>query len=300
VNRQELYLKLILNTLHERHGVDFSLYRETTLERRLARRMAATRSDSYEAYFSILEKHPEEYGHLARDLAIKVSRFFRNQHLFDLLSNDLCPCILNEKEARGDKSLRIWCAGCAFGEEVYSVAITLVECLQRMRKKVEDYNVSIFGTDIDGPALVRAGLGEYEVCAFREARQEIIDKYFILSEQTGSESPEGPSRKTPAYRVVDTIRRLVHFSVHDLTSETRKSPPAGVVANYDMILCRNVLIYFSKSLQKRAFSNLLSSLNRGGYLILGRAESIPEALESVLIPHSSSKKVYRKSLKSPL
>lgn len=295
-----MYLKLILKTLHDRHGVDFSLYRETTVERRLARRMTATRSDSYEAYFSILEKHPEEYGHLATDLAIKVSRFFRNQHLFDLLSNDLFPCVLNEKEARSDRSLRIWCAGCAFGEEVYSVAITLVECLDRMRKKVEDYNVSIFGTDIDQPALIRAGFGEYQVRALREARQEIIDKYFICSEQTGSEPSEGAAGKAVAYRVVDSIRSLVHFSMHDLASETRKSPPAGVVANYDMIFCRNVLIYFSKNLQERAFSNLLSSLNRGGYLILGRAESIPEALESVLIPHSSSRKVYKKSLKNPV
>ena len=298
-NDEEYYFRLILKTLHARLGVDFSLYRESTIRRRMTRRMAATHSADYRAYFTTLEKNPEECGRLAGDFAIRVSRFFRNQPLFDALSEEVFPALLREKEKQGDNTLRIWCAGCACGEEVYSVAITLAECLSRMGKSLDEYSVSIFGTDIDDEALHRAMQGEYSAEPFREARQPIIDTYFELAEQTGARSSEYRTGKMPVRRVVDSMRSLAHFCKHDLASETKKSPPAGIVANYDLILCRNVLIYFSKCLQIRAFSNLVSSLNPGGYLILGKAESIPDALESVLIARNSSKKIYRKAIKSP-
>jgi chemotaxis methyl-accepting protein methylase len=298
-NDEQHYFRLILKTLHARLGVDFSLYREGTIRRRMTRRMAATHSADYHAYFTILEKSPEECERLARDFAIRVSRFFRNQPLFDSLSEEVFPALLREKEKQGDNTLRIWCAGCACGEEVYSVTITLAECLSRMGRSLDEYSVSIFGTDIDDEALHRAMRGEYSAEPFSEARQPIIDTYFELAEQPGANSSEYRTGKMPVRRVIDSIRNLAHFCKHDLASETKKSPPAGIVSNYDLILCRNVLIYFSKGLQIKAFSNLVSSLNPGGYLILGKAESIPDALESVLIPHNSSKKIYKKAVKSP-
>ena len=138
------YLEVIFKGLHEKYGVDFSLYRESTIKRRLARRMAATDSDNYLDYFYTLEKEPGEYENLLRTLTIKVSRFFRNQHLFQTLYDDIFPDIMNAKIINNDNTLRIWGAGCAFGEEIYSVTITLLEYLKKKRKSIDDYDISIF------------------------------------------------------------------------------------------------------------------------------------------------------------
>jgi len=283
---EEKYLNLIFKGLSARHDIDFSRYREGTIKRRLTRRMAATSCDNYKDYFYCLEKDSKEYGRLFRDLTIKVSRFFRNRAVFEILSDKIFPDIMSAKESKNDNTLRMWCAGCSFGEEVYSVAITLVEYLTKNKKKIDDYNISIFGTDIDDEALEKARAGVYDAEAVKEIKKEILDSYF---------SSNHPIHKASnSYLVVDSIKNMVSFSRHDLTSETKISPPAGIVANYDLILCRNLLIYFSESLQKRAFSNLFKSLNPGGYLILGKSESIPDYLNPHLAKQNSRHRVYKK------
>ncbi len=283
---EERYLELIFKGLRARHGIDFSRYREGTIKRRLARRIAITGCDNYSEYFYCLEKNQEEYGRLFKDLTIKVSRFFRNRAVFEILSDKIFPDIMSAKESKNDSTLRIWCAGCSFGEEVYSVAITLVEHLKKREKKIDDYNISIFGTDIDGKALERARAGVYGPEALKEIKKEILNSYF------SSNHPIHQSSNS--YLVVDAIKNMVSFSEHDLASETKISPPAGIVANYDLILCRNLLIYFSEPLKKRAFLNLFNSLNQGAYLILGKSESIPEYLKPHLIPQNPRHKIYKK------
>lgn len=248
--------------------------------------MAATGCDNYKDYFDYLEKNQEEYGRLFRDLTIKVSRFFRNRAVFEILSDKIFPDIISAKESKNDRTLRIWCAGCSFGEEVYSVAITLVEYLKKHGKKIDDYNISIFGTDIDDKALERAKEGVYNTEAVKGVKKEILDSYFSTNQPI--------IQNSPTIWVVDSIKNMVSFSMHDLTSETKMSPPAGIVANYDLILCRNLLIYFSEPLQKRAFSNLFNSLNPNGYLILGKSESIPKQLKPFLATQNSRHRVYKK------
>jgi len=120
----------------------------------------------------------------------------------------------------------------------------------------------------------------------KEIKRKILDSYFLSNHPI--------IQSSNSYFVVDSIKNMVSFSKHDLTSETNISPPAGIVANYDLILCRNLLIYFSEPLQKRAFSNLFNSLNPGGYLILGRSESIPKHLEPFLITQNSQHRIYKK------
>ncbi len=280
------YLELIFKGLRARCGIDFSLYREGTIKRRLARRMAATACDNYSDYFYCLEKDPEEYGRLFRDLTIKVSRFFRNHPVFEILLDKIFPDIMSAKESKNDNTLRIWCAGCSFGEEVYSVAITLVEYLKKNEKKIGDYNISIFGTDIDEEALEIAKAGVYDAEAVKKIKREILNNYFSSNHPI--------IQSSNSYLVIDLIKNMVSFSEHDLGSETKISPPAGIVANYDLILCRNLLIYFSEPLQKRAFSNLFNSLNPGGYIVLGKSESIPKHLEPFLVPQDPRHKVYKK------
>ncbi|MBW2345714.1 MAG: protein-glutamate O-methyltransferase CheR, partial [Deltaproteobacteria bacterium] len=253
MNSEDKYFRLILKQLCRMHGFDFSEYRQSTIKRRLARRMAFTGAGSYREYLDILQEMPQEYNHLLHDLTIKLSRFFRNQYVFDRLQNEVFPDILRSKKEHDQNVLRIWCAGCAFGDEAYSVAITLVEFLKRKKEKTDDYDITIFGTDIDEETLEKARLGEYDGDAVKEVKKGILDEYFIVCGDY--------------YRIVDSIKILVSFTIHDLTSETYMSPPSGIVANYDLILCRNTLIYFSMPLQERVFLNLFKSLNPGGYLI---------------------------------
>jgi len=273
------YLELIFKGLHEKYGIDFSLYRESTIKRRLARRMAATDSDDYLDYFYTLEKNSEEYENLLRDLSIKVSRFFRNRHLFQTLYNDIFPDIINAKIIQNDNTLRIWGAGCAFGEEIYSVAITLVRYLKKKRKTIDDYDISIFGTDIDEQALNKAKLGLYDKDAVKDVKKEILDKYFLV--------------RGDQYLLINSIKNLVHFTRDDLTSQKHTSPSSGVFTNYDLILCRNTLIYFSEALQQRAFFNIINSLNPGGYLVLGKSESIPRDLKDYFILTHIKDKIYK-------
>ena len=280
MNKQEKDFRLILSKLYKMYGLDFSKYREGTIRRRLARRMAFTGAGNYQDYLDILEERPQEYGHLLRDLTIKSSRFFRNQYVFERLQNEIFPDLFRQKKEEGKDVLRIWCAGCAFGEETYSVAITLVEYLKRKSEKAGDYDITIFGTDIDEEALGKARLGLYEKEVVKVVKKRILDEYFLVREDH--------------YQVINSIKFLVSFTTHDLISEKYISPPAGVVTNYDLILCRNTLIYFSIPLQERAFSNLFTSLNRGGYLILGRSESIPKDLKGSFVLKNRKERIFQK------
>ncbi|MCK4391060.1 MAG: protein-glutamate O-methyltransferase CheR [Desulfobacterales bacterium] len=287
MNNEEKYFRLILEKLSKMHGVNFSEYRESTIKRRLARRMGFTGAGNYRDYLDVLKETPQEYSRLLNDLTIKLSRFFRNQYVFEILQHEIFPDIFKLKKEQDQNVRRIWCAGCAFGEETYSVAITLVEHLKRKKQKTTDYDVTIFGTDIDEKALVKARLGIYDKAAVKEVKRGILDKYFHI--------------RGDSYEVVDSIKNLVNFTSHDLTSEKHICPPAGIVTNYDLILCRNILIYFSVPLQERVFLNLFRSLNPGGYLILGKSELIPKDLEDSFILKNPKEKIYQiRSQKSDL
>ncbi len=275
------HFELILKILHEAHDIDFSQYREGTIKRRLDRRLSAVRAGNYREYADILENDPEESKRLLKEFTIKVSRFFRNHHVFEILSREIFPDLFRSKAEHNDRSLRIWCAGCAFGEEVYSVAINLTEYFRKERKKITDYNISIFGTDIDDDALDKARLGRYDLESVAEVKKGMLDKYFTHNNDDG-------------YRVVDSIKGLVNFCNHDIASRNRRSPAAGIVANYDLILCRNLLIYFSVPLQDRTFLYIFKSLNPGGYLLLGRSESVPDSLKDFFILKYSRERIYQK------
>lgn len=273
------YFELIFKGLHEKYGIDFSLYRQGTIKRRLDRRLAATDCNNYLDYFYALEKKPEEYENLLRDLTIKVSHFFRNPHLFQTLYDDVFPDIINNKTSQNDNTLRIWGPGCAFGEEIYSVTISLIEYLKKDIKRIDDYDISIFGTDIDDQTLSKAKLGLYGKDAVRNVKKEILDDYFI---KQGDE-----------YLLNNCIKNLVCFTRDDLTSEKHISPSSGVIANYDLILCRNTLIYFSPALQQRVLLNFNRALNPSGYLVLGESESIPGGLKDYFISTNSKGKIYK-------
>ncbi len=272
-------LEILLRKVVKQTGYDFSQYRHGTIKRRVFKRLLATGVPDYQAYMRLLDQYPEEYRRLIRELTIKVSHFFRNPYVFELLNRIVLPEIFKKKERQKEPAIRVWSAGCAYGEEAYSIAMLLAEYLRDKKKDTSDYSISIFATDIDEHALARAKTGVYEGDVLSEVKKRFLDRYFVCNGR---------------YSVTDEIKDLVVFCRHDLTSSRQIAPPVGIVHNYDLILCRNILIYFSPSLQRRVMLNLLNSLNPGGFLVLGEAESVLKEFESLLTVKDPRARIYQK------
>jgi two-component system, chemotaxis family, CheB/CheR fusion protein len=250
----------ILNQLFERiratNGIDFSHYKMATIKRRLARQMALSGKTSVPEYLAYLADDPAEFSRLASTFLIKVTEFFRDAKLFEVLSKDILPEIIAEARSRGARELRVWSAGCATGEEAYSVAILLAEALREMSDTV--LNVRIFGTDIDDAAVSFARRGVYPQESIATIAPELVKRYFT---------------KTDAgYEVVKAVRNMTVFGQHDLA---QRAPFPRI----DLALCRNVLIYFSKELQQRTLQIFAFSLRNGGYLALGKSETTNPLVE---------------------
>ncbi len=273
-------LDILLEKIVKETGYDFSQYRHGTIKRRIFKRLLATGVVDFQAYLGFLDEYPEEYRRLIKELTIKVSCFFRNPYVFELLNKIVLPDILRRKEMERGPAIRVWSAGCAYGEEAYSIAMLLVEYLKGKKKELSDYFISIFATDIDNDALTRAKLALYEDEALYEVKKLYLDRYFVHNGR---------------YSVSDEIKDLVVFCQHDLTSTRQIAPPVGVVHSYDLILCRNVLIYFSLPLQRRVMFNLLRSLNPGGFLVLGEAESVLKEVEPLLTLVDARARIYQKN-----
>jgi two-component system, chemotaxis family, CheB/CheR fusion protein len=245
---EERALERFLEELHRNRGVDFRSYKRPTILRRLGRRMAVLDCGSIDEYSRYLEEHPEEYRLLIGTFLIKVTEFFRDPELFDYLKEEVLPELVEEAR-EGEHQLRIWSAGCATGEEAYSLAILLSEVLDR---EAGLFNVRVFATDIDEDAVKFARRGVYPPSALGGLSEEQIARYFV--EEDGS------------YQVKKQIRGMIVFGEHDLA---QRSPFPSV----DLVVSRNVLIYFSGELQRRALQLFAYSLRDGGYLVMGKAES---------------------------
>jgi len=243
----EKNLANIVNLIKEKSPLDFSDYKQTTILRRTKRRAAYSNFTSLENYFEFLKTKPEEIDALAKDYLISVTSFFRDKEAFDFIQKKILPGIV-EKLTVGEE-LKMWVAGCATGEEVYSIAILVHELLTGPYK---DIVVKIFATDIDTAAISHAGKGIYNHSIAKDVSPERLEKHF---------TKEGNS-----YRVNPVIRKMVIFAQHDLV----KNPP---YCNMHFISCRNLLIYMTPVLQKKIFTMLLFGLKMDGYLFLGSSES---------------------------
>lgn len=276
MNNNDKDLKQLLEKVFEERGFDFRQYKTSLLKRRLERRLTATGSASYQNYAGILDAHPEEYNKLFDDLTINVSHFFRNPLTFEFIYKVVLPEIIEFKQRSMDNMIRIWSAGCAHGEEPYSTAILLLELLG---EKWKNYNITIYATDIDTKALDNAKIGKYSEESVVEVKKGILDRYFHFDGD---------------YRIKEHVKELVDFSYHDLTSEKFIAPTKSVFINFDLILCRNVLIYFSIPLQKKVFSNFKNDLNKNGYLVLGEAGTLPDYLKSDFVCIDNLSRIYQK------
>ena len=214
---EEQTIKDLVHELAEERGFDLRGYKFTTLERRVRRRMHQLNLGSYKEYLDYIRGDHNETDKLLDTVLINVTRFFRDVQAWDALAQEVLPALFKNKPP--GSSLRIWCAGCATGEEPYSVAILLCELL---KEKVKDYEIKIYATDIDEGALNIARRGEYTAESLRGMPPEIKTRYF-----TGE----------PTFRVTGGVRRMVIFGRSNLLSD-------APISHVDLLLCRNVLIYF--------------------------------------------------------
>ena len=260
----------LLDKIMRNTNIDFSEYRPQLLKRRVRHRLHAAGCSNYWDYVALLNKDLREYDRLIETLTIKESYFFRDTKVFDILKNEITPQIVSQKQAEGAGMIRAWSCGTAHGQEAYSIAILLREALG---SSIEDFDVRILATDIDKDALEKAPWGSYDRRALRKMAPHLRFKYF--------------TRFQDGYVISDRVRVLVSFERHNIVSGI---PKRGM----DLVLCRNLLIYFERELQEKVLRNLHSALNPGGFLVLGMTETLPEQIREQFEMVSLTERIYRK------
>jgi two-component system, chemotaxis family, CheB/CheR fusion protein len=249
----EEQLRHVFRRLRTAHGVDFSHYKRNTLLRRLARRMALQKTEELADYIALINSDPAEAAALYQDFLIRVTGFFRDPQSFELLTERVFPRL---SEGRSSKMpIRIWVPGCASGEEVYSIAITLVEYLGN---RIVPGAIQLFGTDVSEVEIEKARSGVYLDSIALEVSSERLQRFF--------------AKQGDHFRIAKSVRELCIFARHDVT----RDPP---FSRLDLVSCRNLLIYLDASAQRRVMQVFHYALRPHGFLILGPSESVGQAAD---------------------
>lgn len=269
-----LQIDAILDVVQKSIDMDLTGYRRPTLSRRVSGRLAQVGMDA-EQYIALCQTDAAECVNLLHSIAIHVSSFFRNPVVFELIAQSVLPRLLGKKDP-----LRVWSAGCAAGEEAYSMAILIQEELEK--PKNTDLHPVIFATDIDRDILKKAEKAFYSKESLKETKLRLIEPYF--------------SPLNDGFQLCSKVKNSVHFSVDDLLAPQTGAPADSIFGSFDIILCRNVLIYFSEKSQKQVFHKLYSSLAKGGYLILGDSETLCRDFKTHFKTIDSSHKIYQRQI----
>jgi two-component system CheB/CheR fusion protein len=259
----EKHLSAITQFIKEQSPLDFTNYKKATILRRIKRRAATNNVPRLDNYLDFIKSNPAEVLALSQDFLISVTAFFRDKEAFDFIQTIVIPDILDKLQP--GEELKLWVAGCATGEEAYSMAMLVHEQLTGSLQKTE---VRIFATDIDTAALIHAGKGIYPFSAVKDISAERLDKYF--------------TKEGDHYRVIPAIRKMMIFAQHDLV----KNPP---YCNMHFISCRNLLIYIAPALQKKIYLMLLFGLKLDGYLFLGSSENPTPILQNLAVINNNWK-----------
>ena len=229
--------------IKESAGLDCTGYRDEYLKRRFEVRLRATGAVTYAKYIIYLNKHPEEYTKLLNDLTINYTTFFRDTDVYEYLERKLLPRLFSS-----NKQVTIWSAGCASGEEPYSLSILVHKLLA---KNFVNHPVSIIASDIDKDALSKAQHGLYQQRQLSTMSTTMVEKFF--------------DKQDDGYIVKDFLKKIIKFEQFDLMTKPTHQ-------NLDLILCRNVMIYFNKEGQQHIHMNFFHALRDGGYMITGKSE----------------------------
>jgi chemotaxis protein methyltransferase CheR len=251
-------------------GFGCASYKEKCLRRRIAVRMRARGVHTYSDYARLLDDDGAEYERLLDALTINVTKLFRNWEAYSALASTAIPSLW----ASENPSIRVWSAGCSSGEEPYSLAVLFHRHAAINGMLPQIGRVSVIGTDIDRLSLVNAERGEFEEGDFADTPDELRSRYF---------SP------TPPFTVAAGVKRMVRFERRDLLSE---GPPQG---KFDLIVCRNVLIYFDRHTQERLFETFHASLAPGGFLMLGKVETLLGPVRGRLTPIDARERIFQRA-----
>lgn len=262
--------ELLKRVITESIGFNCEQYKEAHFKRRINVRVRATNSESYEEYLKLLKKNSVEHEDLFTALTINVSEFFRNPETFGVIEKEVIPFLIKSRSNSLVKSIRIWSAGCATGEEAYSLAILMHRVLGR---DFDRYRISIIGTDIDNLSLEKAQKGIYRENVLKNVDASIRESYFVRQGET--------------YQVSDQLRSMIHFKRHDMISESSTN-------RFDLIICRNVMIYFKKEIKEQLQLNFHQALNRGGFFVIGKAETLLGTASNRFKPYNTRERLYIK------
>ena len=265
VDRSTQAVGRILSMLKERTSTDFTPYKPSLIARQLDNRMKAVSVGNLQEYADYSADSSDEIQTLRRELLIGVTGFFRDPKAFARLQSAYLPLLIERPD---NNATRIWVAGCATGEEVYTIAIAASECQSRAQSPHE---IKIFATDIDADAIATAKRGLYPEKANFALEQHLLSKYF--------------HREENEYRIDDSLREMITFSQHNLLTD----PP---ISHVNLISCRNLLIYLRPIAQQRILHAFAASLNPGGILFLGTSETVGDSFDLFALA-DQQEKIYR-------
>jgi len=254
-------------------GFNTDQYKDTYLGRRFNARLRAYNLDSYHDYWNLLRNNEKEQDRLLNDLTINVTEFFRDQSVYQFLQQNLFPEISTKKD-----KLRIWSAGSSDGKEAYSIAMLFIELIgeQEARSRVD-----IVATDIDQNCLNNARVGTY-------FSRKGISQTDITKQLSFLKKPESFfDIVEDNYQIKPFVKNMVSFQYHDLISGPKKH-------NFDIIFCRNVVIYFSRSLQEVLYIDFYNALNSGGFFVMGKTETLVGEARNKFQPYNSRERVFQK------
>lgn len=238
----------LLDYIKQTRGFDFTGYKRSSLMRRVTKRMQTVEIDQYSEYIDYLEVHPEEFGYLFNTLLINVTAFFRDRSAWEYVADEVIPAILAHKSL--NEPIRIWSAGCASGEEAYTIAILLAEAIgiHQFRDRVK-----IYATDVDEEALNQARLATYTEKQLDGILPHQLEQFFDPADNS--------------YTFRKDLRRAVIFGRHDLVQD-------APISRIDLLICRNTLMYFNAETQSRILARFHFALQESGFLFLGKAEML--------------------------
>lgn len=237
--------------ISDAEGLALHAYKDKCLRRRIAVRMRARGIHTYEDYQSLLRQHPEEYHKLRDSLTINVTKFYRNAATWESLADTVLPELFLAREGH----VRVWSAGCASGEEPYTLAMVFADLAERLARRVWLKRVTIDATDIDHQCMALAEAARYRPTSFEEAPDHFREEYCRQVEE--------------GYEVIPSLRALVQVRQVDLMRDAPLAP------EYDLVVCRNVVIYFDRTTQEQLYQTFADVLpEERGVLVLGKVETL--------------------------
>lgn len=260
----------LIAQIERERGIDLSQYRASYVERRLGTRLRALTLRTYREYATHLTQHPTEYARLVDALTVNVTDFFRDPPVWEIIRGEVIPSILTHKRATGHRVVRAWSAGCATGEEPYSLAMAFLAAKESVSERLL---LTITATDLDPLAMQTAARAEYDIAK--------------IDHIPAAERARFVTRDDRHFRMTTEVTDRVRFRKLDLFSD---APPLAM----DLVLCRNVFIYFEREQQERVVGVFHRALAKGGYLVLGRTEKMPTEAGKGFEAVSGRERVYRK------